>query len=119
MPPRKRSAGDLVIDFDGLARRVAKVPVEGDNYGGLSAKKGYLLYGVGSGFWYGRDGDRPTALKLFSLKDRKVTTLAEDMSGYALSADGNKVLIRRRAPSTSTMRRRPEPPPRSRSRPPA
>jgi tricorn protease len=93
-PAAPVASGDLLIDFDGLGQRVAKVPVEGDNYGGLSAKKGFLLYGVGSGFWYGRDGDRPTALKLFSLKDRKVTTLADDMSGYALSADGGKVLVR-------------------------
>jgi tricorn protease len=85
---------DLVIDFDGLSRRVAKVPVEGDNYGGLTAKKGHLLYGVGSAIYYGRDGDKPTALKVFSIKDRKATTLVEDMGGYALSEDGSKALVR-------------------------
>ncbi len=87
-------AGDLVIDFEGLGRRVTRVPVEADNYGGLSAKKGYLLYVVGSAFYYGRQGEKPNALKLFSLKDRKVTTLVDDMGGYALSADGAKVLVR-------------------------
>ena len=85
---------DLAIDFDGLGARVVKVPVEGDNYFGLSAKKGFLLYGIGSGFYYGRDGDKPTALKIFSMKDRKATTLVDDMNGYALSADGAKVLVR-------------------------
>lgn len=88
------SVGDLTIDFDGLGKRVAKVPVEGDNYGGLVAKKGYLIYGVGPAFYYGRDGEKPTSLKLFGFKDRKVTTLVEDMGGYALSADGSKVLVR-------------------------
>jgi len=88
------SPADLSIDFDGLGKRVAKVPVEGDNYGGLVAKKGYLIYGVGSAFYYGRDGDKPTALKLFGLKDRKVTTLVDDIGGYALSADGSKLLVR-------------------------
>ena len=32
------------IDFDGLAARVARVPVPFDNYGGLSAAEGQLLY---------------------------------------------------------------------------
>ncbi len=87
-------ASDLTIDFDRLGRRVAKVPVEGDNYVGLSAKKGFLIYGVGSAFYYGRDGDKPTALKIFSLKDRKVTNLVDDIGGYALSADGGKIMVR-------------------------
>ena len=88
------AAGDLVIDFDGLAKRVTKVPVEGDNYFGLSAKKGALLFSVGSAPYYGRDGDKPTALKFYSLKDRKLSTLVDDAGGWALSADGNKVLVR-------------------------
>src|SRR5262249_9080395 len=33
-------------------------------------------------------------LKLFSLKDRKETTLVEDGFGYALSRDGSKILAR-------------------------
>src|SRR5207249_4270797 len=61
---------DLTIDFDGLGTRVVKVPVEGDNYGGLAAKKGHLLYFVGPAFYYGRDGEKPAALKIFSIKDR-------------------------------------------------
>ena len=37
-----------------------------DNYGGLSAKTGHLLYAVGPAFYYGRTGDRPTNLKIFA-----------------------------------------------------
>jgi hypothetical protein len=33
---------------------VARVPVDADNYGGLTAKKGHLLYVVGPAFYYGR-----------------------------------------------------------------
>ena len=84
---------NLVIDFDGLGSRVARVPVEANNYGALTAKNGHLLYSVGSAFYYGRQGDRPTVLKIFSLKDRKETTLVEDIRGYALSEDGSKVLV--------------------------
>ncbi|HJQ71617.1 MAG TPA: S41 family peptidase [Blastocatellia bacterium] len=87
------ATGDLVIDFDGLASRVARVPLEANNYGGLSAKVGHLLYGIGPAFYYGRQADTPTSLRIFSLKDRKETLLAENMRGYALSYDGSKVLV--------------------------
>jgi len=83
----------MSIDFDGIAGRVARVPVGADNYGGLSAKTGHLLYATGSAFYYGRQGDRPTVLKIFAFKDRKEATIAEDIRGYTLSDDGSKVLV--------------------------
>lgn len=89
-PPPKA----LVIDFDGIASRVARVPLGADNYGGLSAKPGFLLYGIGPAFYYGRQSDRPAQLRLYSLKDRKETTLVDDGGGYAMSRDGAKVLVR-------------------------
>jgi tricorn protease len=83
----------MTIDFDGISNRVARVPIGADNYGGLSAKTGHLLYATGSAFFYGRAGDRPTVLKIFAFKDRKETTIAEDIRGYVLSEDGSKVLV--------------------------
>jgi tricorn protease len=91
--PAKPGA-DLTIDSDGLTKRVARVPVDADNYNGLSAKKGFLLYTNGSAFFYGREGDRKTSLRIYSLKDRKETTLLDDIQGYVLSSDGSKVLAR-------------------------
>jgi tricorn protease len=82
------------IDFDGLADRVTRVPVEPDNYGGLAATKDYLIYAREGAPFYGRDSYPPAALVLFSLKDRKESTLAEAVNGYAVSADGKKVLVR-------------------------
>jgi tricorn protease len=84
----------MTIDFDGLGLRVARIPVEGDNYAGLTAKKGHLIYMVRPAFYYGRGPDRKTSLRIYSLKDRKETTLVEDANGYALSSDGSKVLVR-------------------------
>ena len=81
------------IDFEGLADRVTRVPVEADNYRGLSAVAGHLLYARGGSFYYGREPDRPTDLCIFSLKDRKQDVLAERISGYTLSADGKYVLV--------------------------
>jgi tricorn protease len=83
----------MTIDFDGISERIARVPLGADNYGGLSAKTGHLLYGVGGAGYYGRQGDRTTSLRIYSLKDRKETTLVEDMRGYVLSDDGSKVLV--------------------------
>jgi tricorn protease len=89
-PPAK----PFVIDFDGIDARVARAPLGADNYGGLATKPGFLIYGVGPAFYYGRQGDRPAQLKLYSLKDRKETVLVEDAGGLALSRDGAKALVR-------------------------
>ncbi len=88
------SAGsELVIDVDGLAGRVIRVPLPADNYDGLSANKNGLIYTVSGAGYYGRDSDRDRSLRFYACKDRKETTLVPDMSGYALSADGAKLLV--------------------------
>lgn len=83
----------MTIDFDNIVNRVARAPIAADNYFGLSVKPGHLLYVVGGAGYYGRQGDRTSQLKLYSLKDRKETTLAEDIRGYVLADDGAKVLV--------------------------
>ena len=85
---------DLVIDFDGIASRVARVPVEAGNYSNLLAKAGHLIYGVNPSFYYGRQADTKSSVRIFALKDRKETTLAEDTFGFVLSKDGSKLMIR-------------------------
>jgi len=85
---------DLTIDFDGIASRVARVPVEASNYFSLFAKSGHLIYGVGTSFYYGRQPDTKDSIRIYSLKDRKETTLAEDFQGAAISRDGSKLLVR-------------------------
>ncbi len=89
-------AGDeyVRIDFDGLAERVARVPVEAGNYMGLSANKGHILYVRSSASYWGRSSDRPPSLMIFSMEDREATELAEGISEYAPSPDGSKVLVR-------------------------
>jgi tricorn protease len=88
-----RPPATMTIDFDGLSSRVARVPVGADNYFGLSAKTGHLLYAVSGPGYYGRQSDRNPSLRIYSLKDRKETTLAEDIRGFVLSEDGSKVLV--------------------------
>ena len=83
----------LTIDFDGIAERVARVPVGAENYFGLAAKTGHLLYVVGGAGYYGRPSDRTASLRIYAMKERKETTLAEDIRGYVISDDGSKVLV--------------------------
>ncbi len=94
---KKAEPKPVVIHFDGLARRVARVPVEPDNYGSLSAKEGHLLYVRGGPFYYGRQSDIRPSLQIYALEDREASTLAEEIQGYALSRDGSKVLVRHRS----------------------
>ncbi|MBK7642017.1 MAG: PD40 domain-containing protein [Planctomycetes bacterium] len=82
------------IDFDGLAQRVVRVPVEADNYSSLAANKDTLFYMRSGAFFYGRESDRTTDLMAFSIKDRKPSVLVEEADGYSVSADGSKLLVR-------------------------
>ncbi len=82
-----------MIDFDNITARVTKVPLPAENYGGLTAKTGHLLYFVGSAFYYGRQSDRPNTLRIFSFRDRRETTLMEGVNTYSLSMDGSKVIV--------------------------
>ena len=76
-----------------LISEPSRVPVESDNYAGLTASKGHLLYVRGGPFYYGREADIRPSLRIFSMEDREEKTLAEEIGGYALSADGTKVLV--------------------------
>ncbi|HKN77037.1 MAG TPA: S41 family peptidase [Candidatus Acidoferrum sp.] len=82
------------IDFDGLADRVTRVPVDADNYSRLVATKEYLVYARDGAPFYGRDSFPDSNLVLFSLKDRKESVLAEKIENFAASRDGKKVLVR-------------------------
>lgn len=92
--PEEKKKQPVKIDFDGLGDRVTRVPVEADNYTGLALTSDYLVYAKLGAPFYGRDSFPPATLVLYSLKDRKESTLAEKIRGYALSEDGKKVLVR-------------------------
>ena len=91
-PPAKTDIPEK-IDFDGIEKRVTKVPLPADNYNRLSANKGNLIYTIQAPFYYGRQADTQSSLRLYSLKDRKETVLSQPGGGYALSADGTKILV--------------------------
>ncbi len=81
------------IDYDGLADRVARVPIDADNFDGLVVSKEYLIYGRAGTPFYGRDSYPSESLVLYSFKDRKESTLAENIRAYTVSDDGKKILV--------------------------
>ncbi|HLM98856.1 MAG TPA: S41 family peptidase [Bryobacteraceae bacterium] len=84
---------DKGIDFDGLEQRVTRVPLDANNYFGLAVKSDALVYGVSAAPYYGRPAALKSTLRIFSFKDRKETTLADDITGWRLSRDGSKALV--------------------------
>ncbi len=90
----KKPPKPVVIDFEGLAQRVVRLPVDPDNYDSLTANEKHLFFMKRGASYYGRDSEAKPALMVFSREDRKATTLVEDCQGYTLSADGTKILTR-------------------------
>ena len=91
------------IDFEGIERRAVKVPLSADNYVGLSANRGHLVYVVSPPFYYGRQAGVPPSLRIYSLRDRRETTLLAPGFGYTLSVDGTKLLAASAGGSFSLM----------------
>ena len=86
--------GPIAIDFDGLAGRVVRLPVAFDNYVGLSGADDGVFFIRGGAQYYGRRGDVQPALQRFTFADRESDTIADGIRGYAVSRDGEKVLVR-------------------------
>ncbi len=80
------------IDFDGLADRVARVPIEADDISGLAAVPGALLYSTFGAPFYGRSSYEKPALHIFDLAKRESSTVAEDVSGWSVSPDGSRLI---------------------------
>jgi tricorn protease len=93
-PAAKKPVEPVRIDFDGLASRVARVPVEADNIGSLVATKGFLLYRTSGAPFYGRDSYEKGKLRIFDFKEREASVLVEPVDAFSVSDDGTKVLVR-------------------------
>jgi tricorn protease len=80
------------IDLDGLATRLAQVPVPAGRYGALSTD-GHRLY------WLSTETSLEPKQKLFALAighDKpQPKVVMEDVKDYRLSADGKKLLVRK------------------------
>ncbi len=90
----------LTVDTDGISSRVVAVPVDEARYYYLAAAKGGLLWmryplsGVlGEGIADPEDAHKRPALERFDLRKREVSVLASELSWYAVSGDGARLVI--------------------------
>ncbi len=81
------------IDFDKLAQRIVALPLPARAYAALATGKAGQLYVLEAGGGSGRFGGGLTLSK-FDLKTRKTEKLADGITGFDLSANGDKMLLR-------------------------
>jgi len=76
----------VTVDADGITGRIAALPIDPSNYGGLTA--------VDSRLYYTRRGskDEKTQFLMYDFDDLKETNLG-DIGGYEISADRKKILV--------------------------
>jgi tricorn protease len=90
---KKPSSNAVDIDFDGMQARMVLLPLTSANYGNLASVKGKILYqkfpNLGSG------QDVKTSLKYFDIDKREEKNILDDINDYWLSANTNKLLVRR------------------------
>ncbi len=86
---------ELKIDFDGIESRVVRLPITSENYASLSCAGDFLYFVQTPARFYGRESSGVSKLCSFDLKNLKEETFLEDVSGYALSADGKKLMTRK------------------------
>jgi tricorn protease len=90
----------LTVDTDGISSRVVAVPVDEARYYSLAAAKGGLLWlryplsGVlGEGIADPEDAHPRPALERFDLRKREASVLASEVSWFAVSGDGARLVI--------------------------
>jgi tricorn protease len=89
----KKPKEPIKIDFEGLGSRVSRCPLDADNYDGLTALKGTLVYVRSGAAYYGRDSEAKSAIKAYDLEKRKESTMVENAGSFAISWDGKKILV--------------------------
>lgn len=86
------AANPVVVDLDGIARRVRRVPVPAGNYRGLSANGEAL-------FWMSRGSGPGAQSELMGLAiggdGADPESIVENARSFELSANGEKLLVRR------------------------
>ena len=83
------------IDLDGIATRVAEVPIHSGRYAGLSALDGKLVYIELGEPDPDADAAPAAAIHVFDREKREDKVVIEGVeAGYALSKDGDKLLYR-------------------------
>ena len=83
----------IKIDLANFERRLVVLPPEAGNMGRLSATKGKIIY---QRFPNSGSGEKEGALMYYDLKEKESKTILEGANNYVLSADGKKLLVRKK-----------------------
>ncbi|MFQ5676379.1 MAG: S41 family peptidase, partial [bacterium] len=87
---KSKEAVKVVVDFEGIQRRIMEVPVPPGNYGNLTVNDKRL-------FWTEQETSLARKRKLVALdidnKEIHPQTLVEDIKNYELSLDGKKIMV--------------------------
>ena len=84
--------GPMTIDFDGIERRVIRVPVEADNLSNLEVRDDALFFQRSGPVYDGRDSSVKPSVMAYFIKDLEAKPVAEDVTGWSATADGKHVL---------------------------
>lgn len=76
----------LKIDFDGIAQRIAVLPIEAASYWNIAVVDDNVYYQKFS------KADKKTLLMAYNLKDQKENNLG-DINGYEITTDNKKMLV--------------------------
>ncbi|PYV16699.1 MAG: protease, partial [Acidobacteria bacterium] len=82
------------IDFDRIGQRIVALPIPAANYLGLSAGKEGEIYLAEGPRVFPLGGPTTVTIQKFVLKTRKTEKLVDGVRGFALSANGEKMLYR-------------------------
>jgi tricorn protease len=85
--------GEMRIDYDGIEKRVARVPIEPDNISDVVALKGQLVYAANGAGYYGRNSERRPVLNIFTLKDRRNALMLDNAGSYSFSTDRKRIIV--------------------------
>ncbi|MGO8856337.1 MAG: S41 family peptidase [Steroidobacteraceae bacterium] len=89
---KEKSKVSVRIDFDGIALRTIRVPVEADDLSELHVTDENLIYQRNGPFFYGRESAIKPTVMAYSIKDREAKSVIEDVTEWSMTADGKHVL---------------------------
>jgi tricorn protease len=90
----KKSSGKsaVTIDFDGIAGRVIRVPMDAENLSNLHVTDEFLLYERSGAQYFGRESAVKPAVMAYSIKNREAKPVVDDVTEWSVTADGKHVL---------------------------
>ncbi|HET9172524.1 MAG TPA: PDZ domain-containing protein [Actinospica sp.] len=98
----EEAAEPVRLDVEGLSSRVVPFPVKAGEYAGLTAADGALLWlemprtgELGESLAGAEDKHPRPSLQCYHLAKRKLSTVVEALSGYAVSGDGARIAYRK------------------------